>query len=319
MPKVSVLMSVFNKGLFLRDTMPSVLNQSFADFEFVIFNNKSTDDSAEIIREFSDNRIRFFENSRNIGPVASMNNCIEAASGDFLVFFHGDDLWSETFLETSIRFLDQNESINVCHSLVHSIDEHGRKYLSTAIKNVGGHEITPCSDVLKRLFKGCYVNTPTVVYRRKVMRYYDYRFTYVCDWDMYLQFAAAGNDFLFINAPLMYYRTSAGSETSIGVKGGELIIESYFVLRNFFTLHPEYSGFTRKTYKRLSDATLRRTRVTDSRERAFFLMRCAILCYPFQVMNPVFHIYLFIGLFFGPTGLRLLKSNRRKGKRIAEE
>jgi len=76
MPRVSVLMSCYNKGQFLRETIPSVLSQSFTDFEFVIFDNKSTDDSVAIIGGFDDPRIRFFQNSRNLGPGPSMNNCI---------------------------------------------------------------------------------------------------------------------------------------------------------------------------------------------------------------------------------------------------
>ena len=313
MPKVTVLMSTYNKGKFLRETIPSVLNQSFTDFEFVIFDNDSSDDSAEIVRSFDDERIRFFQNSRNLGPGASMNNCIEAACGEYLVFFHGDDLWDGCFLETNVGYLDRSESINVCHSLMHSIDESGARYLCSPTKGVGPYEITGSQEALRRLFKGSYLLTPTVVYRRCAMRYYDFRYTYVGDWDAYLHIAAAGNDFLFINEALMYYRTSTGSETSIGVRGGNLIIESYLMLRNFFTTYPAYRGCSGKSYKRLSDATLRRARVVDSRERAFFLMRCAVLCYPLQVLNPVFHVYLFLALLTGPAGLRLLKSSKKRG------
>jgi len=312
MPRVSVLMSCYNKGQFLRETIPSVLSQSFTDFEFVIFDNKSTDDSVAIIGGFDDPRIRFFQNSRNLGPGPSMNNCIEAASGEYLVFFHGDDLWEGSFLETNVRYLDRFESVNVCHSLMHSIDEGGGRYPATPNKGGGAYEISDYQETLRRLFKGSYLQTPTVVYRRKAMRYYDFRYTYACDWDMYLHLAAAGNDFLFINEAHMFYRTSAGSETSIGVRGGNLIIECYLVLRNFFAVYPAYRGASRKCYKRLSDATLRRARVVDSRERAFFLMRCAILSYPLQLFSPVFHTYLLLGLLFGPRGLRLLKRSRKK-------
>uniref|UniRef100_C6E5A8 Glycosyl transferase family 2 n=1 Tax=Geobacter sp. (strain M21) TaxID=443144 RepID=C6E5A8_GEOSM len=314
-PRVTVGMSCYNKAAFLRETIPTVLNQTFADFEFIIWDNCSTDDSVSIIKEFNDPRIRFFQNTRNIGPVASPNNCIEKARGEFFVFFHGDDLWQENFLETNIRYLDQIGTANVSHSPMHAVDEDGVRSERFSNKGAGPYELTGYQDVLKRLFKSGYVQTPTVVYRRSVMPYYDYRYSYVCDWDMYLQLAAAKNDFLFINEPLMYYRSSAGSETNVGVRGGGLIIECYLVLRNFFNGHPEHRGHSRKSYKRLSDATLRRSRSAESREHAYFLMGSAILFYPLNALSPVFHCYLLLGLLFGPAGLRLLKSRKKGGKK----
>jgi len=305
------MMSCYNKGGFLRETVPSVLTQSFADFEFVIFDNQSTDDSVAILEGFDDPRIRLFRNSRNLGPVGSMNNCIEAACGEYMVFFHGDDLWEPDFLQKNVEALDRCESVNICHSLMHSIDERGAKTFVSPVKGTPPYQVSGHDEVLQKLFKGSYLQTPTAVYRRKGMRYYDYRYTYVCDWDMYLQFAASGYQFLFINEPLMSYRISSGSETSIGVRGGNLIIESYVMLKNFFTAHPDYARWSGKAYKRLSDATLRRTRSADSREQALFLMRCAILSYPLQLINPVFHLYLLLGFFFGQSGLRLLKRKKR--------
>ena len=287
MPKASVLMSVYNKGQFLRETVQTVLNQTYSDFEFIIRDNGSTDDSVDIISSFDDPRIRFARNSRNLGPVGSMNNCIEAARGEYLVFFHGDDLWERNFLEISVDFLDRFETIALCHSLMHAVDDFGNTSLSRTNNNIGEYEVTTHQEALKRLFKSCYIKTPTVVYRKTAMRYYDFRYVYVCDWDIYLQMAAAQGDFLFINQPLMYYRTTDGSETSIGVRGGNLIIESYLMLRNFFSQHPEYCMFRRKAFRRLSESTLRRSRTVDCRERAYFLLRCVILFYPLKVFSPI--------------------------------
>ncbi|HBA89119.1 MAG TPA: hypothetical protein DCZ75_14390 [Geobacter sp.] len=311
-PRVSVVMSCYNKGKYLRESIPTVLNQSFSDFEFVIFDNKSTDDSAAIIGEFQDPRIRFFQNSRNLGPVASLNNCIETACGEYLVFFHGDDLWEESFLETNVRYLERFDSINVCHSYMHSIDDGGDRRLCLPAKPGTPYEVAAWQDALKRLFKSNFVQTPTVVYRRKAMPYFDFRYTYAGDWDMYLRLAAAGNDFLFINEGLIYYRTSTGSETSIGMRDGNLIVECYFVLRSFFNAYPAYRGWRSRCFKRMSGSILRRTRTVDSREQAFFLMRCSILCFPLQLFSPVFHTYLLLGLLFGPGGLRLLKRSGKK-------
>lgn len=310
-PKVSVLMSCYNKGEFLQESIRSVLNQSLSDFEFVIFDNQSTDNSVALIREFDDPRIKFFQNSRNMGPAASMNNCIEAACGKYAVVFHGDDVWDDNFLQTNFDYLERHPSINVCHSLMHTIDERGAKTVCQPVRGVDSYQIQPSQETLKRLFKGSFILTPTVVYRRSAIHYFDFRYTYVGDWDAYLQYAADGSDFLFINEPLMSYRVSGGSETSIGMRGGDLIIETYLMLRNFFAGHPECRGGSRSSFKRLSAATLRRALVAESREQALFLINFAMMSYPLQVFNPVFHVYLLIGILFGPAGLRLLKRKKR--------
>lgn len=311
-PKISVVMSCYNKGRYLRETIPTVLNQSLGDFEFVIYDNRSTDDSVAILRDFDDPRIRLYQNSRNLGPQGSMNNCIEAARGEFLVFCHGDDLWQENFLECSVSYLERFPDINICHSSMHVVDDSGTKYPAAPAPG-GEHQVIGHREALARLYKGSFLQTPTVVYRRAAMPYLDFRYTYVGDWDLYLRLAAAGNDFLFINQALMYYRNSEGSETSIGVRGGNLILESYLMLRNFFTSHPELRAGSRKAFSRLSSATLRRARSAESREQGYFLISCALFCNPLQVLNPVFHCYLLLALLFGPAGLRLIKTSKKKG------
>ncbi len=307
MPKVSILMSVYNKGEFLPQAIQSVLDQNFTDFEFIIRDNQSTDNSVEIVESFADERIKFSINSRNLGPVGSMNNCIEAAQGEYIVFAHGDDIWDKCFLETNVNYLENFCNINISHSLMHSISEQGIIKQVRPLEKIGEYEITGYEDSLKKLFKGCYVRTPTAFIRKKAMRYYDVRYIYTCDWDMFLHIAAAGNDFLFINKPLAYYRVSATSETNVGMKGGDMILESYLTLSHFFIRYQQYGRFRRKALGRLSDSILRRSRYTVSRDSLYFFLRCVILCSPLKVFSPIFHLYLLSGLLFGPGGVRFLK------------
>ena len=72
--KVTVLMPVYNGEKYLREAIDSILNQTFADFEFLIINDASTDNSAEIIRSYNDNRIIIIENDKNIGLPTTLNN-----------------------------------------------------------------------------------------------------------------------------------------------------------------------------------------------------------------------------------------------------
>jgi glycosyltransferase involved in cell wall biosynthesis len=316
MPKVSILMSVYNKGDLLRQAIQSILDQSLADFEFIIRDNESTDNSVEIIKGFNDDRIKFSRNSRNLGPVGSLNNCIEQARGEYITFAHGDDIWDRNFLSTNAGYLDTYVNVSVSHSLMHTIDANDSIVYCQPDKRFDDHRIEEYQEVLTRLFKGCYIKTPTVFIRNKAVRYYNYRYMYTWDWDMYLNVAAARNDFLFINRPLIYYRVSTANETAIGMKGGDFILEGYLVLRNFFQSHREYSGYRKKAFNRLSASILRRSRDVDSRTALSFFLCFAILCYPVRIFSPVFHLYLFFGLLFGPSGVRVFKDASRWFKRL---
>jgi len=309
-------MSVYNKSEFLSQAIQSILGQSLADFEFIIRDNQSTDNSVEIIKGFHDDRIKFDRNSRNLGPVGSLNNCIEQAQGEYIAFAHGDDIWDKDFLGANAGYLDTYGTINVTHSLMHIIDEKDIVNYCQPDMTIGDNRVEGYQEVLTRLFKGCYIKTPTVFIRRKAVRYYNFRYLYTWDWDMYLNVAAARNDFLFINRPLMYYRVSTTNETAIGMKGGDFVLEGYLVLRNFFHNHREYGGYRKKALKRLSASILRRSRDVDSRSALSFFLCFAILCYPLKVLSPVFHLYLFLGLLFGPSGVRQLKDASGWFKRL---
>jgi len=309
-------MSVYNKGEFLHQAIQSILEQSFTDFEFIIRDNQSADNSIEVIIGFTDQRINFARNSRNLGPVGSLNNCIEAAQGDYITFAHGDDIWDKEFLATHVAHLEMHPSVKMSHSLMHCIKGQDGVIEARPEQGVGEYLIEGYEDVLKKLFKGCFVKTPTAFFRRNAIRFYDVRYIYTCDWDMYLQIAVAGNDFLFVNKPLLSYRVSDTSETAVGMKHGDLILESYLTLRNFFDRHQEYRRFRRKSFKRLSDSVLRRSRDVGSRDTLYFFFCCAILCYPLQVLNPGFYLYLFLGLLFGPRGVHFLKNSSRFFKRL---
>lgn len=98
MPFFSVIIPLFNKELFIEATLKSVLNQSYADFEVIIVNDGSTDNSAQIIAKFNDSRIRVFT-KENAGASAARNYGMEKAQSNYISFIDADDYWHPTFLE----------------------------------------------------------------------------------------------------------------------------------------------------------------------------------------------------------------------------
>ena len=107
-PRVSVFMPVYNAEQYLNESIDSILNQSFIDFEFVIVNDGSTDRSAEVIKTYTDPRIRFIENTQNLGLIASLNIGLETCKGEYIVRMDQDDFSLPQRIEKQVRFMDEN-------------------------------------------------------------------------------------------------------------------------------------------------------------------------------------------------------------------
>jgi len=128
MPKVSVILTSFNHGKYIREAIDSVLNQSFTDFELIIWDDASTDDSWSVIKSYSDRRIKAFRNEENRRPIFGVNKAIsEVASGEYIAMHHSDDAWALDKLEKQVVFLDENTDIGAVFTWVQIIDENGVK------------------------------------------------------------------------------------------------------------------------------------------------------------------------------------------------
>jgi len=110
MPYFSIVIPVYNKENFVAKTLKSVLEQTFTDFEIIIINDGSTDNSETVIQAFDDNRIHYFWKA-NEGVAVARNSGIDKAKSDFICFLDADDYWSPEFLETmhaySLRLPEQ--------------------------------------------------------------------------------------------------------------------------------------------------------------------------------------------------------------------
>jgi len=98
MPKISVVIPVYNKDKYIKNTIQSVLNQSFKDFELLVVNDGSTDNSVKIIQSFNDPRIRFFSQN-NQGVAVARNFGVDKANAKLIAFLDGDDIWLSNHLD----------------------------------------------------------------------------------------------------------------------------------------------------------------------------------------------------------------------------
>jgi glycosyltransferase involved in cell wall biosynthesis len=126
MPEVSVIMSVFNGKDFLAESIQSVLDQSFKNFEFIIIDDGSKDNSLEVIRSYEalDSRIRVIT-QKNQGLAKSLNVGIENSRGKYIARIDADDLCYESRLQKQFVFMEENPSVDLVGSSVDVIDESG--------------------------------------------------------------------------------------------------------------------------------------------------------------------------------------------------
>ncbi len=110
---ISVIIPLYNKELSIADTIQTVLKQTFQNFELVIVNDGSTDKSVEMVRTFTDERIRLIEQT-NAGPSAARNTGIKAAKGEYIAFLDADDLWEPTCLEEQMRLMQDFPQAGMC-------------------------------------------------------------------------------------------------------------------------------------------------------------------------------------------------------------
>lgn len=111
--KVSVIMPAYNREKYIKEAIESVLNQTFQDFELIIIDDGSTDNTVNIIKEFSDKRIILFQHETNKGVAAARNTGYLAAKGKYIVIADSDDINLPTKLEEQVNFLDNNPEFDI--------------------------------------------------------------------------------------------------------------------------------------------------------------------------------------------------------------
>lgn len=164
-PKVSVMTSIYNTNpKHLRECIESILNQTFKDFEFIILSD-SPDDTAldEIVKSYSDPRIKFFKNAKNEGISVTRNRMLELANGEYWAVFDHDDISLPERLQKEVEYLDANPSVGVIGTFV--------QYFNDTQKD-GGHVVKcPPSDYEIRcaLTESCYLAHTSVMFRSECL------------------------------------------------------------------------------------------------------------------------------------------------------
>jgi len=161
-PKVTVILPVFNGEQYLKESILSILKQSYFEFDFLIINDCSTDQSEKIIKSFSDKRIKYLCNDHNLGLAATLNKAIALSKGDFIVRQDQDDISLPERLSYQIEYLKHNKNVALVGSWAQILrnDFNTGKFLKHPADN---HQLK-----FALLFNNPFVHS-SVVIRRKVI------------------------------------------------------------------------------------------------------------------------------------------------------
>lgn len=160
---VSVVINCYNSQKYVKETIFSVINQSYKNFELVIIDNCSIDKTKEIIFSFNDNRIKYFSTVKNINLSSARNFALDNCNGDYIAFLDSDDCWLENKLKIQIDFLEKNLSYGGTFSNCFLMDAKS-KNLGTYIK-----KFKKGSYFFSDLLRDYIVNLQTFVVRSKVL------------------------------------------------------------------------------------------------------------------------------------------------------
>ena len=205
-PKISVLMPVYNGEKYLNEAIDSILNQTFIDFEFIIIDDGSNDNSVKIIKSYNDSRIKLFYNGTNKGLIYTLNKGLQLAQGNYIARMDADDVSYDYRFDKQLKFMAAYPEIGVCGTWVETSDGQIFKYPIT-------HE-----DCVVFKFFNSPLAHPTVMMQRDVIVKHKLRYSNdfeICEdmefWRRCLKYTKLGN----VNEPLLLYRVHSNNVSKI--------------------------------------------------------------------------------------------------------
>lgn len=155
---VSIIMPSYNTASYIGFTIESILNQTYQEWELIIVDDCSTDETENIVYSFKDKRIRYYKNEKNLGAAICRNRALREARGRWIAFLDSDDLWKSEKLEKQIAFMKKN-NYYFSYTNYEEIDSKG---------NLTGIRVTGPKKISKRgMYNYCWPGCLTVMYDSK--------------------------------------------------------------------------------------------------------------------------------------------------------
>lgn len=230
-PKVSIIVTCYNYGKYVAGCLESVKKQSFQDYEVIIVDDGSIDDSEQKIRPFlSDSRFMYVK-QRNGGQANAKNRGIKESVGEFIAFLDADDMWVADKLEKQM-VLFADSQVGVVYSRVENIDENG---VLLSMEEGGEFLTLRSGKVTSYLFYDNFVPFSSTVIRRicfEIFGGFDESLAMGIDWDLWLRFSTEFK-FDYVDEPFLLYRVGHSGQMSKNlperIRCADRIIEKFLV------------------------------------------------------------------------------------------
>lgn len=260
--KVSVIIPNYNHARYLPKRIESVLNQNFRDFELILMDDCSTDDSREILDAYatSDARIQKVYNTENSGSTFKQwNKGIALAKGEYVWIAESDDSADPSLLDALLTPMEANASVGLAYCNSYSIDEHNElmpiptwePFLSELDNSLWKSDFTrPGLELVRRFmsYRNIIPNASAVLLRRSALMQVgpaDESFKLLGDWFFWAKILAV-SDVSYVARPLNYFRTHRNNVRSSTLENGTALIETTRILSAMRQYGPPDSGFYAK-------------------------------------------------------------------------
>ena len=231
-PKVSVLIPTYNYAHYLGEAIKSVLDQTFSDFELIIVDDRSNDNTTEVVQKFlSDSRVSFYVNATNVGLVRNFNRCLDYATGDYIKFLMADDIFHVNLLEKYVAIMEQFPSVSLITAY--------RKFFGLhAEKKQEYPPFTHLQEGKKIIYESLnshnWIGEPTtVMFRRSNLHIgnFNTNYSWIPDWEMWIRQLTLGDCYI-IPETLSYFRQHDGQASVALTKNYRRFFEEYNFFKN---------------------------------------------------------------------------------------
>lgn len=289
-PKISVCIPSYNYGHLIGEAIASVLAQDSADFELIVCDNQSTDNSEEVIRSFEDPRLRYYRNESNLGIYGNLNRAISLSRGKYIHFLNADDKMLPRSLSTKARHLDAHPEVGLVYSACQRIDFDG-KLLWEHRPFDESYIADPRTEFNKLMYDNLYAFSTVMVRKScyQVLGVFDNTFTHSGDYDMWLRIASQYH-VAYLSAPLTAMRQHDANSTNRALADGRAEAESLTSLEHAFANLPqELSSLRHLKHNAIAQTLLRSAAyflVFDNLERGRATIRRALQTAPDLNKDP---------------------------------
>ena len=250
--KVSIITPVYNSENYLRECIDSVLSQTYKDFEHILVDDCSNDNSATIITDYAlkDNRIKYIKLKKNSGAGVARNKAIERATGRYIAFLDSDDFWESCKLEKQLNFMRSN-NYQFVYSQYYVIKENVPHYIVQSPSRVD----------FSKMLKNDYIGCLTAIYDvQEIGKIFMPDIRKRQDWVLWLRILKKVDYAYGLQEPLAYYRTgnSSLSNGKIGLLKHNFNVyhkelnmtyfKSIFMMIQFLCYYFSYKVISKKKY-----------------------------------------------------------------------